>query len=353
MTGPRRPPIVSALGLAVVMGLAACSEGCGHELPVSDARPPQPVEALSVDELETLLWPGGDERWAPLPEVKLVALEQLVALLFRHAKAGSFSARRARRVAAFADHVGLELHLVRVEIDGEVETLWALLEPATRRQGRGSYLIRTGELEGEGRVEYLLQAPHSRYDKHSGAIALAMFLEAPAAGPRPRALFINSLHRYRRADGSKAKLSPPEANVADAAHATDHPIARATAAALRQRPLAIIQLHGFERDANAGDPDVIVSAGLPQPSEASGGVERRIRAAFSEFSVGHYGVDVHRLGGETNVQGAAARTSGRCFVHVETSAAFRERLLEQRGARDKLAAALFGADPKELRDGCP
>ena len=346
------PQLATALGLCAALGVAACSEGCSHELPVSDAPEGLSTEPMTIEELRERLWPSQDEDWVPLSEAKLSALERLVGLLVARAEAGAFSARQARMIAKFAQFIGMELHQIQVEIDGETQLVWLLTEPVDQRHGRGSFLIRVGAVAAEERAEYLLQAPHSFYDKHSGEIALGVFLEPGLGRGRARALFVNSVHRHRKPGGAKKKLEEPEQNPADAAHASEHPIARATVAALARRSLVVVQVHGFERKAESGDPDVIVSAGLDEPRAISLGVEARMRAAFPEFSVGHYGVDTDRLGAETNLQGQAARAAGRCFVHVEISGQLRDHLRAQRSARQALAGVLFGAEAKELRGGC-
>ncbi|PRQ07696.1 hypothetical protein [Enhygromyxa salina] len=352
---------------AAAVGLAACCVGwvgCVHEPPVtaSPGARASMEETLTVEQLDDLLWPKTDDRWEPVTERELVALESLVVMLLERADAGYFGAAKLARAQRLLAETGLELRVVEVRLDpngaleGESpsESLWVLSEPPGDRRGRGSYVFRVGELEPRrrGRIEHLLQAPHSRFDKYTGEIALGLFIERDIGVQPPRALFVNSTHRYRQFDGTRELLVPPERNPADAAHQADHPLARATALALRNRRLALIQLHGFERDLVNDDPEVIISSGALRPSEASEGVLGRLRAAFPNLQIAHYGVDAARLGAETNVQGQAARTARRCFVHVEMSESLRQQLRTDRAARRRLAAALFGADNQELRHGC-
>jgi hypothetical protein len=338
------------IGAALLLTLASCGPGSQQDRPVSE--PTFDAARMQITELEALLWPKAPDQWQPLTEAEQLALEQLVTALLGHAQRGKLSARQLRRMTKLARTAGLELHAIALEHDGRVEPLWVLLEPPERRHGRGSYVFRLGPLEPEGPpTEYLLQAPHSRYDKHTGIIALTLFVEAD--GRPPRALFVNSVHRYAQADGTRGKRTPAHANPADASHREDHPLARATARALQEHALALVQLHGFEHDAEAGDPEIIISSGRKQPTTADTGTIDRLRAGFPQLAVGHFGVDVTRLGATTNVQGHAARASRRCFVHVEASETFREQLRSDRETRRIFAIALFGGGAEELHAGCP
>jgi hypothetical protein len=339
-----------------MLGLAACSEGCVRELPVT--VPSRDVE-VSVEQLEDLLWPVTEDRWRPVPERELVAIEKLVSVLLGRAESGYLGATQVGRVQRLLIESGLELRVVELGLEhGHSESLWVLTEPADDRRGRGSYVFRVGKLDPRAdqrlgdRVEHLLQAPHSRFDKYTGKIAVGLFVEREIGVKPARALFVNSSHRYRQLDGTRTRQAQAELNPADAAHQPNHPFARATALALHKHPLAVVQLHGFERDLTIGDPDVIVSSGVRRPSETSEGTLRRLREAFPDLAMAHYGVDVERLGGETNEQGRAARTERRCFVHIETSEPLRKLLRSEREARRRFAAALFGADGEELRGGC-
>lgn len=343
-----------AFGVALSLGLVACSEGCSRqELPVS--QPEFGHQRMDLDGLEALLWPKTDERWEPLSEPRLLIMEGLITLLLREAERGSLTSKQRQRVASMAESTGLELHEVEVELGAELERLWVVVEPPDDRRGRGSYLIRLGKLEPRARgprLEYLLEAPHARFDKYTGTIALALFCERDPAIAPPRALFVNSVHRHTSPDGTREKHEQSKDNLADAAHQVDHPLARATAAALRERPMTLVQLHGFERDAGSGDPDIIVASGEAEPNPASAATRERLEQRLPEFSVAHYGDGADRLGAKTNVQGAAARAAKRCFVHVESSAAVRDRLRVEPKLRQKFAAALFDGQPEERRRGC-
>jgi hypothetical protein len=310
------------VGVTLLLALAACGPGSQQEPLVSE--PAYDAARMQLAELEALLWPKTPDQWQPPSPQQQLALDDLVDALLGYAQRGKMSDRQQRRVTRLA------------------------AKPLEQRYGRGSYLFRLGPLRG--RTEYLLQAPHSRYDKHTGIIALSMFVEAD--GQAPRALFVNSVHRYAQADGTRGKREPARANPADATHREDHPLARATARALQAHPLALVQLHGFERDMAANDPEIIVSSGRPQASAAGSATIDRLRAGFPELRIGHFGVDTSRLGATTNVQGHASRSARRCFVHIEASEAVRDRLRSDRAARRIFSSALFGGSAQELHGGC-
>jgi hypothetical protein len=344
----RRVNFVLALALALPLALAGCGPAPQRERMINDTA--LETGTMQIADLEQLLWPKRTERWRPLSERQHVALEELVTSLLRHARRGKMSEAQERRVRSLAKTAGVELHEITFEHEGWVEPLWVVVEPIDDRCGRGSYVFRVGELgEGGPRTEWLLEAPHAGFDKFTGTIALSLFAEADT---RPaRALFVNSVHRYAQADGSRGKREPAGENPADAAHREDHPLARATARALDDHPLALVQLHGFEQDAASNDPDVIVGSGRHEPSTATLAVLERLRAAFPELRIGHFGIDASKLGATTNVQGHAARDARRCFVHIEASEAVREELRTDRGARRRFAKALFDSRRGELRGG--
>lgn len=341
--------VFPTVGVTLLLALAACGPGSKHEPPASELA--EATANMQLTELEQLLWPKKSEHWWPPSEQQQAALDELVTVLLGHARRGRMSKRQRRHVTKLAIVAGLELHTIALEHDGRVEPLWALIEALEPRRGRGSYVFRLGPIEPRRpSTEYLLQAPHSRHDKHTGTIALSLFAEAD--GRPARALFVNSVHRYAQADGTRGKREPARANPADPAHREDHPFARATARVLKAYDLAIVQLHGFERDEQANDPEIIVSSGRLQPTTADSGTLVRLRQMFPELAVAQFGVDTDRLGATTNVQGQAARTLRRCFVHIEAGEAVRENLRNDRDARRRFAAALLGGSVRELRGGC-
>lgn len=332
----------SLLCAALLLALAACTEGCAHERARAD--PLAELHAANLAQLEHWAWPDGEDAWRPLAEHQLIALEELVCLLIGEAERAQLSRAQRRQAASLAALVGVQLRRATIELDGRSVRVWIVSEPADDRRGRGTYVIRLGPL-APAQAELLLQAPHDRHDKRTGALALRLLLEGHAGSVR--AVFINSAHRYRQLDGSRARRKPADANPADAAHNPEHPLARTTARVLERRELVLVQLHGFARSADAGDPDVIVSSGVTQPNRISAAMAERMRVVLPEHSCGHHGVDTDRLGGHQNVQGHAARAARRCFVHLELSEELREALIQNRELRRRFASAL----PSAAEDG--
>lgn len=350
--------------VGLVWLLAGCVVRAEHP---DDA--PVVAPTVGLPQLEAWAWlaPADDtapDRWEPLDEAGVVALTQLINLLLRAAPDGALAPERRRQADALAAYVGVALRevTVAVEADGTPReiALWVVHELADDRRGRGTYLIRRGP-SSSGPVEILLEAPHSRYDRKTGALALRLLIEvgveAGVEAGGPRALFLNSAHRYRQRDGTRRRQLEPEGNPADAAHNPDHPLARVTAAALAERDLVVIQLHGFRPPAptegSPPEPSLIVSSGRRRPDRVSARTHAQLQRALPEQRCGHHGVDTVRLGALANVQGQAARLAGRCFVHVELDEPLRARLLEDAGLRRRFAAALFDGAREEARGGCP
>jgi len=339
-----KPGLLRASAIAG-LGLAACSDACVHERSDHSHEPLVERQQMSFADLEARLWPTEPDAWRPLGETQLGALEQLVCLLVEQAVSkGSRRRPRAlqtRQALILAKLAGVELHAVSLAYEGRQVELWVVVEPSSDRRGRGSYLIRRGPAEPDA-LEWLVQAPHSRFDKYTGAIALRLFIEDDARSAR--ALMTNSAHRYRQLDGSREPRPAPMDNPADAAHNPEHPIARVTAALLSAHELALVQLHGFSRSAAAGDPELIVSASAEQPSPASAAILDRLRVELPGRTVGHYGVDTQRLGGLANVQARSSRAVRRCFIHVELSHTLRKQLLNDRELRSRFARAALATE---------
>jgi hypothetical protein len=335
-------PWRTGLAVTVLIALAGCAHARND--PLAELAHP------TVTELEHWTWPNREDAWRPLTEPQLVALEQLVCLLVAEAAQPRLSRAQRRQAATLAALVGVELRHASVDVDGRTVELWVISEPADDRRGRGTYVIRLGALAPGHETELLLQAPHDRFDKYTGALALRLLLEGDAGSVR--AVFINSAHRYRQLDGSRERREPVDQNPADAAHNPEHPLARTTARVLEQRELVVVQLHGFAHGVELGDPELIVSSGRKRPNPASALTLARLRAALPQHPSGHHGVDTDRLGARQNVQGQTARAVGRCFVHLELSEQLRRQLLDDRELRRRFASALPGGAAEEFRDAC-
>ncbi|MEO9702212.1 hypothetical protein [Marinobacter alexandrii] len=181
-------------------------------------------------------------------------------------------------------------------------------------KGLGHYLFRL-----DSDLELMLQAPHQFYDRHTGQLAIDLFLESKA-----RVLALNSAHR-------RLKINDRTGN-ADMAHLEGTAFGSLTRAfGLSRAGGVVVQLHGFaagKRTSEAGrDADIIVSSGQRwlQP------VAERFSACLSEvgrWNVLRFPVDVGELGGTTNTQGVALRHLGNNrFVHLELSRDLREKLI--------------------------
>jgi hypothetical protein len=314
-----------------------------------DARITWTESPATLTTLEDLAWPIGEDGWRPLDEAQLRGLERLITGLIDEAERGRPSLARRRALEQFAALVGVELERVHVTAEGRELDLWVVHEPTDDRRGRGTYLIRIGRAPRE-QTGLLLQAPHSRFDRHTGAIALDLLLADERGAIR--AVFLDSAHRHRKADGSRDPRPDPADNPADPAHNAAHPFARATAAVLAEREWVLVQLHGFDHGARPGQPELIVASGRAEPNPASAEMLVELRAGLSEYECGHYGIDTDRLGARQNVQARAARASGRCFVQLELSEPLRERLREQPDLRRRFAAAVLGGASEEARGGC-
>ncbi|GEM_PF-2446063 len=338
------------LALALVM-ICGSSFACAHD---GIPDPLAQTELMSAGELEEQLWPAGaEQRWRPLAEHELVALERLVLLLLEHAEAGELGPAQRRRAGALATLVGLELSSVEVRAEGRgrAVSLWVLREIGSPLRGRGAYLVRRGPVRGSARGELIIEAPHVFFDRHTGELALALFLSGVRGEPgadeqrEGRALFVNTVHRYRHEHSESPKKRGHGDDPADAAHDLDHPLARVSAKVVAKRNVQLVQLHGFKRSAASGDPEVIVSSGRREAElevQASWGVKDRLQRAMPEVAVGHFGVDVDRLGALTNVQGHAAHERRRCFVHIEIADGLRLRLVEDLVAQRRFTAAVLG-----------
>jgi hypothetical protein len=224
------------------------------------------------------------------------------------------------------------------------QKVWALLEEPSRRRGAGAYLIRLGPPEKQ---EILLQAPHADYDLGTGEMAARLFL-SPPPGNAPRALFLNTMHRYQLQPGQKERRS---GSPADVAHNPNHLYTAATDAALEAGPMLIVQLHGFGSRTDDDDtplPEgttIVVSAGRDTGSTPrSTAIADRLKKSFGD-GVRRFPEEAPILGATTNVQGRAARRRpGVDFVHVEIAAPLRKQLREGGAKLNELGAVLFDTE---------
>lgn len=200
--------------------------------------------------------------------------------------------------------------------------------------GLGHYLFRPGAGDG-----VMIQAPHQFYDRHTGQLAIDLFLESGAS-----VLALNSAHR-------RLAVTDRTGN-ADIAHLDGtvfEPLTRAFA--LNQSDGVVLQLHGFsaeKRKSTAGrEADIIVSSGqrwLQPVAERFASCLARV----DRWQVRRYPVDVGELGGTTNTQGALLRRLGNNrFVHLELSRSLRDWLVSD-DAELKTFSACFRAMTSDL-----
>lgn len=197
-------------------------------------------------------------------------------------------------------------------------------ERADRRRGGGAYVVRPTSTS-----TLIVQAPHTFYDEGTFPLACELFERSSA-----RALFINTVHRYKA-----ALASPDGKHPADVAHASTSLFQAMTEGAVSAIPAVdVVQLHGFQnREASAR---AVVSTG-----ERSGRGDFLPRAAAAlEAAVGprvlRYPADTSELGATTNVQGMVVRKSGGRFLHVEMDEGLRRDLLQDSAFRAKTLDAL-------------
>lgn len=320
---------------ALVTGCCAPQPGASEAAaPVAAAVEPGPVVpsgaeefvVIDVEEARRRLWPEPAPRaYVAADAATQVALAGLVRAMLATPGLAPSALAGAAQAAGFAVEgwtIGGRRYLAAREL-------------ADRRGGGGAYLVRVDES-----APVILEAPHGFFDLGTERIALEMFL---AGDTWPRALFVNTVHRYLGADGVKRRQAD---SPADPCHSAGHLLAVATAAAIEVLPgVEVVQLHGFGDDeAAAGMPEAIVSGGLAEAATPrSVAVAERMRAGLG-VAVAVFPVDTDRLGATTNVQGRAVRgREGASFVHVEMSAGLRQRLRSDAVARARLAEALRGA----------
>lgn len=187
--------------------------------------------------------------------------------------------------------------------------LWVVHERADARVGGGLYVVRCGA----GATPWVLQAPHSFFDKGTRRIVLQLFSRSGA-----RAAYFNTVHRYRSVP---QETSTDDLHPADVAHQYGSFFQAATLAAAVTDPLLrFIQVHGFR--ARPELPwDVIVSSGLPNAPPRA--LASRLRVRFGRVAA--FDGTVGGLGALTNVQGLALNRhgSGR-FVHLELGESTRQ-----------------------------
>lgn len=202
----------------------------------------------------------------------------------------------------------------------------AILETEARLEGRGIFAFRAAPAR-----DWLIQAPHSRDDLRTGAIARLLYAEWPV-----RAAMWNSTGRHTPGSGGEADMAHLERSHWQAmtrAYAAQFPKGR------------VLQLHGFEggkrASARGAALDMIVSAGHSAPPAWVRQAATCFRTGLPPWRIGLYPDDVGELGATTNAQGRLLRGLGHeGFLHLEMSLPLRERLAADPALRRRLAACL-------------
>lgn len=324
-----------AMLAALATGCCAPQPGLSEPPPVAAAAeagpgagPGEGGEFVAIDlaEARRRLWPDPPPRAYDVPDA---AQQAAVAALIRGMLAEPSPAPAALAEAARAAGFVVEGWTIADQ------RYLAAREQAERRGGGGAYLVRA---EARASSAVILEAPHGFFDLGTERIALELFL---AGRGWPRALFVNTVHRYLGADGVKRRQAE---SPADPCHSPGHLLAVATAAAVELLPgVEVVQLHGFGDDeAEAGAmPAAIVSGGRAEAATPRSRVVAQRLAQGLGVAVGLFPVDTDRLGATTNVQGRAVhQREGASFVHLEMSAALRQRLRDDAAARAQFADAL-------------
>jgi len=305
-----------------------------------DDREPRPTlpgvqpefVVIDLEEVGMRLWPEpGPTAYVAPDERQTAAVTTLVRGMLADPPAPRDELAAAASAAGFV--------LEGWSVDGR--RYLAAVEQETRRGGGGAYVVRFDPPAPTAPPvpPTILQAPHGFFDLGTERIALEILLSEP---DWPRALFVNTVHRYLGADGVRRRQ---QASPADPCHSAQHLLAVATAAALDAHPNAeIIQLHGFgdNDDTVMGpQPAAIVSAGLAEaPTPRSRVLAARLREALG-VEVALFPVDTDRLGATTNVQGRVVHARGGAeFIHIEMSGSLRQWLRNDAAARARLATAL-------------
>ncbi len=335
-TGGRGLPGRTGDRAAVWAMFGALATGCCAPQPgLSEAPPPVAAEAgaapaelgefvaIDLAEARRRLWPDPPPRAYVAPDAaQQAAVAALIRGMLSEPSPAPSSLAEAARAAGFV-------------VEGWTiagQRYLAARELAERRGGGGAYLVRA---EARASSAVILEAPHAFFDLGTERIALELLV---AGRGWPRALFVNTAHRYLGADGVKRRQAE---SPADPCHSAGHLLAVATAAAVELLPgVEVVQLHGFGDDEGAM-PAAIVSGGRAEAATPRSRVVAQRLAQGLGVAVGLFPDDTDRLGATTNVQGRAVhQREGASFVHVEMSAALRQRLRDDAAARAQLADAL-------------
>jgi hypothetical protein len=199
-----------------------------------------------------------------------------------------------------------------------------LREAGDRRRGGGAYVVRKAS-----KSKLVVQAPHTFHDEGTLPLACELFQRTGA-----RALFINTVHRYKGAPAGSDGSHP-----SDVAHSPASLFQAATEGAVEAIPgIHVVQMHGFAERQPAAR--AVFSSG---EKRAASPVVARVARAL-EGAVGprvlRYPDDTNELGATKNVQGVVVRRAAGVFVHIEMDDGLRRELLRDASLRVKALDAL-------------
>ncbi|MBL8609419.1 MAG: hypothetical protein JNL38_18960 [Myxococcales bacterium] len=252
------------------------------------------------------------DRFVPATDAEISAIRRAMeALLANQRKAAQDEAAK----------VGF-----KVEDVPEMKGVVALVENG-RARGGGAYLVRVGSTS-----PLVVQTPHTFFDEGTFPLGCDFFERSGA-----RALFLNTVHRYKGA----AKTARGE-HPADVAHAPATLFQAATEGAVTAlKTPTVIQLHGFAGREVASR--AVVSTGERKGGSALTAEVARALAGAVGGDVLRYPEDTKELGATTNVQGALVRSRGGRFIHIEMSSDLRKELVRDEALRKKAFSAILGA----------
>jgi hypothetical protein len=215
---------------------------------------------------------------------------------------------------------GVGLRLDVVELDG---ARVVRIGEGDQAFGAGLLAVRCGPA-----LDLVWQAPHPRFDLHTGDLVLTWFRES-----RSRAAMWATHHRFRATAGEVREDPVHPADVAAEPGSLFQ--AMTVAVAVADPDLRFVQVHGYAA-ASAPGLEAIVSTG------DAGRPPNRLEAPLEGLlgEVGIYGDGTLELGGTRNVQGRMlARWPGR-FLHLELSPAARDRLRSDVALRSSVTRVL-------------
>lgn len=330
----RRPGQLLSFTLLLGMGFTACR--CNPK-----PEPTKPAPTAVASQAVTPLPTGSSSSSSPVDPAALESVGGCPAALAETRRGGtrpnSFvaptDAEMKAAKSAFAKLLkgdekadvaafGMEV----VPLEGWADT-FMVREAGETRQGRGAYVFRKGSTSS-----FVVQAPHTFYDEGTFPIACDLFQRTKA-----RALFINTVHRY------KAALEKDGKHPADCAHAPATIFQSGTEGVIDVlgKSTQVIQVHGFaDRKLGAR---AVVSVGEKKQNSP---VVAKVAKAVEEVTgprILRYPEDTNELGATTNVQGAIIRRTGGRFLHIEMDDGLRRDLVKDPAFRGKMLDALWGA----------